>query len=90
MNIDQNENLNVPKNKSIRLISMKNNIVSDKTVINNIETGKFEPPIKLAEKLEKFLGIKLVNEVTLEGYKSASPSPASSEGMTLGDMIKVK
>lgn len=62
--------------------------VNEKEVtISKIETGAFAPPLPLARKLERFLGVKLV-----EDYKEASIEPGrkKTEGFTLGDFIKVK
>lgn len=62
--------------------------ISEKeSLIHNIESGKFEPSIELARKLEKFLHIKLVEEYEEEHKPQISQK---SESMTIGDMIKVK
>lgn len=57
------------------------------SLIHNIESGKFEPSIKLARKIEKFLNIKLIeqHEEQHTGIKGES-----GEGFTIGDFIKVK
>ncbi|MBI2657117.1 TIGR00270 family protein [Candidatus Woesearchaeota archaeon] len=64
-----------------------NRISEKESTIHKIETGSFEPDLSLARKLEKALGIKLVEhyEETHESSKSAKPA-----GFTLGDFIKVK
>ena len=62
--------------------------ISEKeSLIHNIESGKFEPNIKLARKIEKFLHIKLVEDHEEEHKLQLGQK---SEGMTIGDMIKVK
>ena len=55
-------------------------------VVSKIEAGSFMP-LPLARKLEKFLGVKLV-----ENYeeKHEPVKAASHEGFTLGDFIKLK
>ncbi len=57
------------------------------SLIQHIESGKSEPNIYLARKLDKFLNITLVeqNEEKHEDIKGHS-----SEGFTLGDFIKVR
>jgi len=58
------------------------------SIIHKIETGHFEPNISLARKLEKFLKIKLVEEEKIEKEKSVKIN--SSEGLTIGDILKIK
>ena len=53
-----------------------------------IETGKMEPDLKLAKKLEKTLNIKLIekyDEMDLESFKSMASGPN-----TLGSIVKIK
>ncbi|MFH0979086.1 MAG: multiprotein bridging factor aMBF1 [Candidatus Woesearchaeota archaeon] len=63
------------------------NKISEKTsLIHNIESGRYQPPIELARKIERFLKIKLVEE-----YKENSnqAKPKAAEGLTVGDLIKL-
>ena len=58
------------------------------SVITRIETGKMTPDIKLTKKLEKALGIKLlekVDNVDLNQFMSSS-----SGERTLGNIMKIK
>lgn len=55
-------------------------------VIKRIEAGKLKPGLDLARRLEKILGIKLLEPLVDEGV--AQPS-GSDEGVTLGDLIRV-
>ena len=58
--------------------------IEERTVtISKIENGDLRPPDKLIEKLEKELGIVLLEEV-----KEVAPTQHSSKGLTLGDFIK--
>ena len=57
------------------------------STIHHIETGTLEPNIALAKKLEKALGIKLIEEYEEKHEKSTNKN---QEGFTLGDFIKVK
>ena len=60
------------------------------SLVHKIETGTFTPPIKLARKIERFLGVKLDEEVEEEqpGFKPQQSITATS--VTLGDVIKIK
>ena len=57
------------------------------STIHHIETGTFEPPLGMARKLEKFLGIKLVEQ---HEEKHEMHKARKDEGFTLGDFIKIK
>lgn len=68
-------------------------LAEKESVIHSIETGKHEPSISLARRIEKLLGIKLVEEtkqsaddVIKKMVSSNSPS-GRSDSMTLGDAI---
>lgn len=64
-----------------------NKINEKEITIHKIETGTLTPPLLLARKLEKILGVKLIEEY-LE--KQESFKRAKTEGFTLGDFIKIK
>lgn len=55
-------------------------------VIKRIESGKLKPGLDLARRLEKILGIKLLEPLVDEG--AVQPS-GGDEGLTLGDLIRV-
>ena len=57
------------------------------SLIHNLESGKFTPGISLAKKLEKALGIKLVEEYE-EKHEKIKTEPADS--LTIGDIIRLK
>ena len=57
------------------------------SIIHKIETSHFEPSIKLARKIEKFLRVKLVEQQVSE---SVETEKTPSEAFTLGDFIKIK
>lgn len=62
--------------------------INEKEVtIHKIETGTLNPSLPLAKKLEKALGIKLIeqHEERFEGSRKNK-----DEGFTLGDFIKIK
>ena len=64
-----------------------NKLNEKESVIHKIETGTFEPPLYLARKLEKLLGIKLIEEHE-ERHEHLKAN--KEEGFTLGDFINVK
>ena len=57
------------------------------STVHHIETGKLEPNLDLTRKLEKMLGVKLI-----EGYKEEKGSFKSKKegGFTLGDFMIIK
>lgn len=62
--------------------------ISEKeSVVHKLETGEFTPSLKLARKLERLLGIKLIESYE-EGEKQGMKG--ETEQLTIGDMIKVK
>jgi len=60
------------------------------SIVLKIETGSYTPNLKLAYKLEKLLGIHLVENTSEIQESYPISSPEESVGMTLGDMIKKK
>jgi len=57
------------------------------SLMQKIESGHFEPSIELAERIGKFLNIRLVEEYK-EEHESQPKSKTNS--FTIGDFIKVK
>ena len=57
------------------------------SVVHKIETGAFEPQLELAKRLEKILGVKLVEEIE---EKHEPIKKKREEGFTIGDFIKTK
>ena len=63
--------------------------ISEKeSTLHHIETGRFEPSLELAKKLEKIFNIKLIE--VHEEKREISSKKKSFNGFTLGDFIKVK
>lgn len=56
------------------------------SVIHSLESGKLKPSLALARKLERFLGVKLI-----EIYKDAGKSPLdlTDSSLTIGDLLKM-
>ncbi len=57
------------------------------SLIHKIETGHFEPNIKLARKLEKFFKVKILEQVE---NSSVSSQATKSDSFTLGDFVKIR
>ena len=57
------------------------------STIHKVETGHLEPGITLARKLEKSLGISLIEEHEETGFSAPKTKSAS---LTVGDLIKLK
>ena len=64
-------------------------IAEKESVIHKVESGIITPAIPLARKLEKFLKIKLVETVEMDSAETGEKR-SSSEGLTLGDLIRIK
>ena len=62
-------------------------IAEKDSVLHNIETGRYEPNIALAKKLQRYLHVKLVEETEITNEKVAG---SKTEELTLGDVIKIK
>ncbi len=57
------------------------------SIVHKIETGSFEPSLSLAKKLEKALGIRLVEE---HEERHEISKGKKLESFTLGDFIRVR
>ncbi len=64
-----------------------NKINEKDSIVHKIETGSFVPQLSLARKIEKFLGVKIVEEHTETHEESRHKK---EEGFTLGDFIKTR
>ena len=58
------------------------------SLIHKIETSTIDLNLNLARKIERYLGITLIEELTVSSVKA--PSQSSSESLTLGDVITFK
>ena len=57
------------------------------SIINSIENGRLEPELKLARKLERCLGLKLV---VVHENDSSNRVNLKDKNLTIGDLIKIK
>lgn len=75
--------------KGIKQEDLAKKINEKESVIHKLETGHMKPNIKLAEKIGRFLGIKLIEEVIMQDHRDFE-TRKSSESLTLGDIITIK
>ena len=61
-------------------------IAERESVLHKLETGAMTPTLEKARKLEKMLGLKLIEELKEEPVSKQKDTSV----MTLGDMIKIK
>ncbi len=69
---------------SLNILAQK--VREKESVLRRIEQGKLTPPMDLAKKLEKILGIKLL-EPTVEEY---SLKRIGNKDLTLGDIVVIR
>lgn len=60
------------------------------SVVKKIESGKMEPSLKLARKLEKMFDVKLIEESKNEPGPKKYTTYSESSGATLGDVVKFR
>jgi putative transcription factor len=60
------------------------------SVIQRVESGSLEPPLKLAKKLEQFFKIKLIEERKKVSSDLLGSFGASGSSFTIGDFVKRK
>tara|TARA_Y100000310_G_C20697161_1_gene826495 strand:+ start:1249 stop:1695 length:447 start_codon:yes stop_codon:yes gene_type:complete len=75
------ESLNISQENFAKKINEKASLLS------HIESGKTKPSIELAKKLEKALNITLVEQDKISPIQNTQ---TKSEGLTIGDLIKVR
>jgi putative transcription factor len=61
-------------------------LAEKESIIHKIESGSYSPSIDLARKLERYLGLSLIEEVEITKMEMKS----SDDALTIGDMIKIK
>ncbi len=80
--------------RGMKLEDLAKAIAEAESEMHKIERGELVPELKVAEKLEKFLGIKLIREITEEELEKESEvaekyKPKDVE-LTLGDIVVIK
>ena len=75
------ENLGLKQEEFAKKISEKESLV------HNLESGRYEPSIDLAKKIERFLKIKLIEDYEDKYEKTKG---TKTDSFTLGDFVKVR
>jgi len=82
---------NARERKGLKQEDFAKRIKEKESVIHQLESGHMEPNIELARKLEKELGIKLVEEYKEDPDELKKDKMLRANGpLTLGDMINIK
>ncbi|MFP4656330.1 MAG: multiprotein bridging factor aMBF1 [Candidatus Woesearchaeota archaeon] len=88
---NKRESLQMPQKAFAKRLAEK------ESVVHSIETGKHEPPVSLAKRIERLLGVKLVvkeekdsTEKLSDYVKKSTQKGQRSDKMTLGDMISIR
>lgn len=68
--------------------ALANRVMESENVIKRIEQGKLRPTIELAKKLEKVLGIKLLQPVSQDDEEVLVANESAE--VTLGDLANIK
>lgn len=58
------------------------------SLIHRVETGRMEPSLEVARKLQKALGVRLLHKSDSGSIDSVKPT--ESDELTLGDMVVIK
>jgi putative transcription factor len=80
---------NAREKRELKQEDFAKQINEKESVLHQLESGRMEPNMELARKLEKALGIKIIEEIILEPEEKSDKLKASGP-MTLGDMINLK
>ena len=75
------------ENKGLTQAKLAVKIAEKESVIQHLESGSLKPSMQLAKKLETSLGIKLIDTYKQEKIEIKK---TSSDGMTIGDILKSK
>ena len=70
---------------NIKQIDLARMVAEKESLVQKMEAGQFEPPLELAKKLERKLGITLVQQ---EKGDVRLPMHEEAEGFTLGHFLK--
>ncbi|MFC2174353.1 multiprotein bridging factor aMBF1 [archaeon] len=73
--------------KGLKQEELARKINESTSVINHLESGKLTPSKKLAQKLEKALGIKIIEAISDERVEVTHEK---SGPITLGDVVKIR
>ncbi|MFP3268352.1 MAG: multiprotein bridging factor aMBF1 [Desulfurococcales archaeon] len=72
----------------ITLFSLSQKVMEKETVLKRVEQGRLRPSIDLARRLERALGIKLLEPVVDE--EKGKFESQGEDGITLGDVVNIR
>ncbi len=75
--------------RGLKIEELAKAIAEPESEIRKIEREELTPDLKVARKLEKFLGVQLVMEITEEELENKQVT-GEKERLTLGDIVVVK
>ena len=85
---DFSEKIKIAREKlNLRQEELASKITEKASVIQHLESGKIRPQIATARKLEKFLGIKLIESVNLPEKTKINVKDST---LTIGDILKLE
>lgn len=73
--------------KGLKQEELAQKINEKNSLIHKLETGHFEPNLKLAQKISQFLNIKLIEKREPQKTKIKKKKEKSSSSLTIGDLI---
>ncbi|MFH1972206.1 MAG: multiprotein bridging factor aMBF1 [archaeon] len=65
-------------------------LAEKESVIQKVESGSLEPPLKLARKFEQFFNIKLIEKNETSETPETKEFNLKDNGVTIGDILKLK
>ncbi|MEM0021345.1 MAG: multiprotein bridging factor aMBF1 [Fervidicoccaceae archaeon] len=74
----------------LSLLVLSQKVMEKETVLKRVEQGRLRPSIDLARRLEKALGIKLLEPVVDEGSSKMSAEIEDETEVTLGDIVNIR
>jgi putative transcription factor len=87
-------NIRIKRARELRLLTQEGlarAIAEKESAIHKLESGQLKPNIKLANKLEQFLNIKLTEEHKEEKKQDKKKTiDLKDDSLTIGDLIKFK
>lgn len=78
---------NAREKKGLTQVQLAKAIAEKESVIHRIESGSTEPSMETARKLERFLGIKLIESVSSE-QKAVKRDEDDAGVLTIGDLLR--
>lgn len=75
------------ENKGLKQSEVAKKLNEKESLMHSIESGNLRPSFKTARKLEKFFGIKLIEEIPDVAIQDISPQEETTP-LTMGDLLK--